>query len=269
MRELTLDEIKSIELDVLKQFHEICTQNGYRYSLAGGTLLGAVRHKGFIPWDDDIDVAMPRDDYNRFIDFCLENKTPFGIATSGNRTIKMLFSKIYAKNTVVKEESTDKERNIGVWIDVFPLDGLGNNYDEAVKNFSKSRFDRELLIACNWSKYTRSKTHSIVIEPVRLAFFILSRIVNPYKLISKIEKRYYHKKFDDMLYAGALLGSYRTREIMETKVLCQLVDLEFEGYMFKGFKNYEKYLSNLYGDYMKLPPKEKQISHHDFKAYLL
>ena len=82
MRELSLDEIKNIELNLVQQFHDICQEQGLRYSLAYGTLLGAVRHKGFIPWDDDVDIIMPRPDYMKFLDYCLSHDIQFGIAAN-------------------------------------------------------------------------------------------------------------------------------------------------------------------------------------------
>jgi lipopolysaccharide cholinephosphotransferase len=179
-----------------------------------------------------------------------------------------LFAKAMAKNTVLKEENNNpKNIEMGVYVDVFPIDGLADTFEDAEKKFGKSRFKRELLVASNWKKFFRSKTRKWYYEPIRFAFFILSRFANPAKLIASIEKIYPEELFDKTKYSACVCGSYRSREIAEKEVYTEYIDIEFEGKTFMGLKNYDKYLSNIYGDYMKLPPKEKQVSHHMFEAY--
>ncbi len=269
MKEITMQEMRDIQLDILLQIDEICKRKNWRYSLAFGTLLGAVRHKGFIPWDDDIDIAMPRKDYDAFVQYCKENETPFSLLSNAlDKKYCYLFAKACAKNTVVEENVGNRYRcEMGVYVDIFPIDGLGDTEQEAKKSFDKKEFSRELLVAANWKKFSRSKTRSIVYEPIRFAFFMLSRFVNPSKLIAKIEAYYRKKDFDQAKYAAVMCGAYRAKEIMEQDIFAELTDFEFEGRTVKGFKEYDRYLSHLYGDYMKLPPEEKRVTHHDFKAY--
>jgi lipopolysaccharide cholinephosphotransferase len=269
MKEITLDELKKIELGILEEIDKICKEQNIRYSLCGGTLLGAIRHGGFIPWDDDIDIFMPRPDYNRFVEYCSKNSTPFALlCNKTDERYGYLFAKAMAKNTVIKEENNNpKNIDMGVYVDVFPIDGLADTREEAEKKFSKSRFKRELLVANNWKKFFRSKTRKWYYEPIRFAFFILSRFARPNKLISAIEKIYPEELFENSKYCATICGSYRDREIAEKEVYTEFVDIQFEGKTFKGLAHYDKYLSNIYGDYMKLPPKEKQVSHHMFEAY--
>lgn len=266
---IQLDELKQIELSILKQIHAVCVQQGFRYFLVGGTLLGAIRHKGFIPWDDDIDIGMPRADFEKFIDYCQTNDVPFDIICNRiNEKYGYLFAKAMAPDTVILEESGNRYNvNMGIYVDIFPIDGLGNTPEEAVKNLNKTRFNRELLVAANWKKFSRSKTHAFYYEPIRLAFFCLSRMCSFQKLIRKINSKYDVEGFDKSLYVGCVCGAYRNKEIVERDVFSEYIDIPFEDASFKCPKQYDKYLTNIYGKYMQLPPEEKRVTHHSFDAY--
>lgn len=268
-KEIYLEEMKRIELNTLKQIHEICVSQDFRYFLIGGTLLGAVRHKGFIPWDDDIDIGMPRPDYERFIEYCSSNDVPFKlVCNKTDPNYGYLFAKAVDKNTVLIEENANKDgAELGIYVDIFPIDGLGNTFDEAISRLNKTRFNRELLVAANWKKFFRSKTRPIYQEPIRIAFFLMSRMCSFKKLIKKIESQYDVDGFDKFKYAGCVCGSYRNKEVVEQSVYSEYVELPFEDASFYCPKDYDKYLKCIYGDYMKLPPKDKQVSHHMFVAY--
>ena len=268
MREITFEELKAIEKDVLFQFNDYCCANSLRYSLGGGTLLGAVRHGGFIPWDDDVDVMMPRPDYDLFLTICKEKEPPFDVIShESDYDYYHLFSKAQARHTFTDNGSNNKR--YGISIDVFPIDGLGEDQHAAVKNFNRSSFLRELLIAKKWARYSRSKTHSIIYEPIRLGLFIISRFVSADRLITKIEKIMRSIDFETSEYAGCVCGSYRTAEIVPADNFKHYTEIMFEGKPLQCIRDYEQYLRQHYGDYMKLPPKEKQVTHHNFKAYVL
>ncbi len=267
--ELSLDEIKIVELEILIQIDNICRQEGLRYTLTGGTLLGAIRHKGFIPWDDDIDIAMPRPDYVKFIGYCKTHDTGFVLlAHELNSNYRNLFAKAYNKNTVIFDDTIDiNDTELGIYVDIFPIDGLGGSERESKKQFFSAEIEREILDATNWIKFSRSKTHKWYVEPIRFLVFILSRICNSKHLINSIEQKNGKYDFDESEYAGCLCGSYRLKEVMKQEVFSNYIDMTFEGKVFKGLKDYDIFLTKIYGDYMKLPPEEKRISHHTFKAY--
>lgn len=269
MREINLEELKQIELSVLRSIREICTEQNINYSLAGGTLLGAIRHSGFIPWDDDVDILMPRPDYDRFVKYCQENDVPFNLlCAETDERYGYLFGKAMAKNTVIEEESGNPNGiEMGIYVDIFPIDGLGNTYEEALKEFKKTRFKREMLVAKNWKKFSRSKTHSWKYEPIRFAFFVASRFVSMKKLVSKLQKAFRKNPFHKNAYVAAIFGSYRAKEIIKREYFDYYVDVNFENESFKAFKGYDEYMRSIYGDYMLLPPEEKRVSHHSFKAY--
>lgn len=268
-KDIQLAEMKQIELRVLKQIREICEAQGFRYFLVGGTLLGAVRHQGFIPWDDDIDIGMPRPDYERFIDYCLSHDVPFKVMCNrSEKNYGYLYAKAMAPDTVILEESSNRyDVDMGIYVDIFPVDGLGDTRAEAVKKLNKTRFKRELLVAANWKKFSRSKTRPVYYEPIRLAFFCMSRGSSFGKLIRKIESCYDKDGFDKKNFVGAVCGAYRNREIVPREVVAETVSLPFEDTEFRCPKEYDAYLTAIYGDYMKLPPEEKRITHHSFQAY--
>lgn len=270
MRSIESDELKQIELDVLTKIDCVCRKNNFCYSLCGGTLLGAIRHKGYIPWDDDIDIAMPRDDYDKFLNYCISNEQECGfriVSTINDKRYAYLFAKACALNTVIEEENFNPNgADVGVYVDIFPIDGLGSKA-EAKSNFEATRFQRELLVARNWKHFFRSKTHAWYIEPIRFGFWIMSRFVSTNTLIEKIDRYYLRFPLSKSEYAAVVCGSYREKEILPTEVLNTFTEVEFEGKQFMAFEKYDDYLSSIYGDYMKLPPKDKQVSHHMFKAY--
>ena len=268
MKELSLKEIQEIELELLIKFKTICERNNLRYSLGGGSLLGSIRHKGFIPWDDDIDVMMPRPDYEKFLTCSRNSDIPFKLITYDiEKGYNGLFAKIWNPETVIIDDLMELDYEIGVNIDIFPIDGLGNNKQEALKIFRKTTWNREMLNAALWKRFFRSKTHSIFIEPIRFTMFILSRFANPKELLRKIDEENFKHPFDESAFAGCVCGSYREKEIMPKVTFTNYIDNEFEGYRFKVIANYDEYLTMHYGNYMEIPPKEKQQTHHTYKAY--
>ena len=271
MKEIQSEELKQIEFNLLKKIDYICRERGWRYSLCGGTLLGAIRHKGFIPWDDDIDIAMPRKDYELFLNYVIANGKEYGIQIVSPRTSSCyayLAAKVCDTNTIMEENNFKRDGlKMGVYVDVFPIDGLGTK-TKAKKHFNATRFERELLVARNWKRFFRSKTHAWYIEPVRFAFWMMSRFVSTLKLVDKVETYYAQFPLEKSEYAAVVCGSYREREILPTEVLNTFTTVDFEGSRFMAFKKHDDYLRSIYGDYMKLPAKDKQISHHMFKAYV-
>ena len=214
---------------------------------------------------------MPRPDYERFLVYCKEHDDELGFRLITYDTVQGyngLFAKIWDPSTTITDDVMGLEYETGVNIDVFPIDGLGGSEKDALHIFRKTAWNRELLNAALWKKYFRSKTHSILMEPIRLSMFVLSRFTDPKVLLRKVDRENYKHPFEGSVYAGCVCGSYREKEIMTTDTFENYCDLEFESHTFRGIQNYGEYLIRHYGDdYMKMPPKEKQATHHTYKAY--
>ena len=267
MNMLTLQEQKDVALDVLCKIDQICRRNGITYSLAYGTLLGAVRHGGFIPWDDDIDIMMPREDYLKFIAYCQEHETDFALASYyTDPAYGYIFSKACDRKTVVIPGNMKWQKD-GIQVDIFPIENLGADMETAKKRFYKKRFQRELLVAWNWKRYEKNPRKSFLYNTAKFVFFLLSRFVSNRPLAIAIERYYSAFKTEKSTFVGIVCGAYRSREIMSASIYENYMDITFEGKEFRAILKYDEYLKTIYGDYMQLPPEDKRVTHHDFNAY--
>lgn len=266
-KEIQLEELKSIEKNILCVFDLFCKENGIRYSLSGGTLIGAIRHKGFIPWDDDVDIMMNRDEYNRFIElYQKQNRNSrYKLITYETKNYNYMFAKLVDTSTVLIEDYNKPVEDMGVYIDLFPIDSLGNTYEEARKRLRANKFKLYLTVASNWRKFYINKSRSFLRQIPRAIFYILSRGICANKIFKNIEKRFEFNNEDK--FFGCVCGVYEDKEIMDSSIFKEYIYVEFEGKPFMVTKNYDEYLTGIYGDYMQLPPVEKQVTHHTFKAY--
>jgi len=268
MKQINSDDQKPIILDILKDIDMFCNKNNIRYSLGYGTLLGAVRHKGFIPWDDDIDILMPRPDYNRFINlFKTENdNNDRKFVTINNYTFTEGYYYPYVKVTDERTlviENNSKDICKGLFVDIFPIDGLPENQDNAIKFIDKCKKIKDIwslkmlkLSNCRWT----GKIYNLILK-TRYSFLPLKDVV------AKIDKTAQSYDYDSSNYVGAPAWGYTHRDRFEKKLFEDYTKLSFEGYEFWSISNYELYLTQIYGDYMKLPPIEQQKNYHGFTCY--
>ena len=267
MKQLSMDEIKKVSVDVLSSIDQICRENNFAYSLGYGTLLGAVRHGGFIPWDDDIDIVMPRADYEKFILYCKEHATPFALACN---KLDSKYGYVYAKacdtNTVVIPDNMRWAKN-GIQVDIFPIDSFGDDLKTAHKRFKKRRFQREMIVAWNWRRFERNRDRSFLYNTAKFLFYLMSRFACNKRLASSINRYYSAFSDEDGAYRCVMCSPYRKKEIMPASVYSEYTEMEFEGKRFYAITRYDEYLTRLYGDYMQLPPENKRVPHHFFKAY--
>ena len=267
-------ELKQVLLDMMKWFHKLCEENNIRYYALGGTMLGAARHRGFIPWDDDIDVGIPRSDYERLMVIFKENPNLRYVIETPLSDAKDFFythAKIYdTKTTLIERAKTNIKR--GIFIDVFPLDGLGDNIIESKKRFSIINWCSILLISrITAVRKGRKLLKNLAVLTLQL---IPSFILDNKKLQRKIDKLCRKYDFDKCIYGGNLLGHWGFKEVMETRIMGTPTLYDFEDMQIYGAENYKEYLEHLYGEWEKLPPENKQVSIHDFiicdlkKSYL-
>lgn len=263
MIELEINEVRKIQFKLLIEFVEFCDKHQIRYFLCGGTLLGAVRHKGFIPWDDDIDVMMPRKDYIRFIELYKNNNHCTLLAGTYTKSFPFPYAKLSDNQTILKEESSI-EFEIGVNIDIFPIDGMSSDENKFKKQLKRINFYRffwqhkasKLNITKEVSSFPKKILKKIVISLLTYGFLI--------KRINRIAMSF---DFDKSDYSGILVWGYGVKERCRKIVFKNDLKIEFEGQFFNAPGGYKEYLQNVYGDFMKLPDINKRISHHSFKAY--
>ncbi len=268
---LTLRELQQLELEILKSFHSFCEEHQLQYSLAGGTLIGAIRHKGFIPWDDDIDVCMPRpdcmklmalakegwiDEYRR-IDYYTENPNALSATL-----------RIYDVRTELQFTNVTVPMKFGCWIDVFALDGLSSDPRNRKRHFAQMRLLYDLFL-CKITKFggkRRSKLVEILQYGLLPALPFIKAVSNERYLkgLDRIAQRY---PYEDAEYVGVLEGRAGEKEAMRKQDMQPAVLVDFEGEKFYAMANYDEYLTNLYGNYMELPPEDKRVSRHEIEFY--
>lgn len=259
--------IKKIELDMLKVFVSICEQLGLKYYLIGGTLLGAVRHKGFIPWDDDIDVGMPRKDYEIFVERA-GMFLPDYIFLQNYRTDENMifpFTKLRNSNTTYIEVRTKKSKmNQGAWIDIFPLDFYENN--ERKRKILTKRISMINMRIGMEQHFVDNRTRSFVRSSMRkLVFaFIRKRYPTLKSAVKKVDDIYSSTSPSDIWVNKS--GAYPGKEEVPVKWFGKGCYVVFENMKVCAPIEYDKYLKHIYGDYMTPPPIEKQIPVHDIEV---
>lgn len=264
MREIFIDDLRIIEFEMLKYIDEVCKKEGLRYYLCGGTLLGAVRHHGFIPWDDDIDLFMPRPDYDRLIEL-LKESSKYRILSATDKGYYYNYGKMVDRRTVLIEQHVNQIDEMGVFIDIFPLDGMPESVAECDLRFKKLDEIRNKINGFSQERPRLRKNLLAYLKSWNLYISNKKRSLSKEQINYKNEALLYG--YDDSKNVFATGGAYKKRDVFPKTWLSEGTYLEFEGKKFCVPVQYDKYLKQLYGDYMKLPPKEKQITHHMFKAY--
>lgn len=267
MKKLTLKEIQEVSLSIMKEIHEFCVQNNIRYSLAYGSLIGAIRHKGFIPWDDDMDIVMPRPDYERFCRTYKGATTKIFASCIGNSY--KVYGRVCDMNTTYVHPYVvwAKEKH-GVWVDVFPVDGISCSSDE-FKTYEKPmvELDSKLHRALN-SKDKLSFHRGFIFNLKKAAKMIIYRNSK----IEDIQKEILHllpiTDFETSEHCGQMVFPEGFRkQYHPTSWYKEYVLVDFCDTQFMVVKEYEKLLRQCYSDYMQYPPVEEQTPKHAYHLY--
>lgn len=264
MKKLTVSELRDVQMSIMDIVHNFCIEHGIKYSLSDGTLIGAVRHKGYIPWDDDIDIYMPRNDYERFEKLFPKLYKNRYVLSSMYRDIDWhsTFAKVWDNRTITKIESR-KSKSYGVFIDIFPIDDVPDDVGNLRRYFKIMKIRNKILS----NKFrvinkNRSFINNLSIVAVRLFTFWISS----HKALKMMDS--YAQKNNNKGYNSCYENSYGPcLKAPFPKVLFEkLKYYQFENRQYLAFDDADKYLTLSFGDYMKLPPVEDRV-HHEEIAY--
>lgn len=265
MRLMTQDECRKVQMDILDDVACICKEHGLQYYLAFGSLLGAVRHKGYIPWDDDIDICMVRDEYEKFVKIMRtgagDQYKHLGFIDNKSEGYFYPFAKVVDNRTEVDmERHTNKH---GIWIDIFPLDGVTESPVVSKFHMTLCAFMRVVVLAMD-ANFAKMKIGFDWFY--KRLFYTLAHIVGTKRVCRIHEKIFKRYKASESKYIANLFTNNGTRSMMDKEKLLHVAEYAFEDRKYQGYAEYDYYLKRMYGDYMKLPPVEKQVT-HAFEAW--
>ena len=244
---LSLDEIKHIEIEILDYVVHLCDEHHLRYFLMYGTLIGAVRHQGFIPWDDDIDITMPRKDYQQLMDILLKEKNEkYVLLCEKTKGYTYPFAKVVDTQTRILEESIDDFEHNGIWIDIFPYDGM-----QSKMHYKLCCLLNKCRAAAIYKEFPKGRGGSYwqwkICRIIGYQFFA--------SFYNRICQKYDYETSDEVAFM-ALPTEHCPRRCME-----QCVKMEFEGKTYDVPTGYDEILTLYYGDYMQLPPENQRVTH--------
>ena len=256
-KEISLEEMKQIEVEILLSIDSFCKENNLRYIVGYGTLIGAVRHQGFIPWDDDIDLWMPRPDYDKFID-SFKNAN-YQLLCMEHGDYYRMYAKVCDTRTIITNTNNN---NMGVFVDVIPIDGLPSKENEARHYLKKMIVIRRWIYkVINCSIYGQKKPF---LQSLLLCFF--ERICPVHRMLVFFLRLSNKYSFESSDYVG-IISLCSKPYLLKRAYFEDITELMFEGHKVNAPLNYDECLRALYGDYMKLPPEKNQIPSHAYHAY--
>lgn len=255
-------------LEVAKEFVDICNDNNLRYFMLGGTLLGAIRHKGFIPWDEDMDFGMPRSDYNILLEILSKKKFGFSVSHYTLNNSQDYPIRLESRKVQIIDNSTSKGKLKFAWIDILPLDGMpDNSFIRKIHSVNLLRlraFYKISQLSTNVAENNpyRTKLESLIINISKT--FKLEKLFTEKRTVAALEVALQKYDYDECSYVVDFMGAYKLKEMFPKKIYEDSVHYIFEDTSFVGPKDYDRVLRQLYGEYMKLPPIEMR-SKHNFK----
>ena len=263
----TVRQLQLLEYDILRQVKRICDENDITYYLSDGTVLGAVRHKGFIPWDDDVDVAIPRPDYDRFVALARKAfREPYAVLSSEDDAGYIFpFVKIVNRRAKVRTTTRRNEKIWYVWVDIFPLDvmpddGLGFRLRKFHLLYRRMMY----MFSCFDDMVSINRPNRPLIERLLIGFAKRThpdRFLDTRRQIVKLNAALRKLPYEQGTRVISFMGAYKFRSMMDKSVYGKRVEIPFETENFRVPERYDEYLSRLYGDYMKLPPEDQRNQH--------
>lgn len=253
------DELKNCLKEILYYFDRICKKNNIKYSLIGGSLIGAIRHHDIIPWDDDIDVILTPNNYKKLVHILKKNtESDYYLLDSDNLNYNYPFAKLVYKKTFLKESAMNAIENYGLYLDIFEYNYISDNEKKRRKIYKKLKNYKRLI---RWLNYEKNNNIKCNVEHFIATLIGKKRILAKYNNLIHSE----HKKTNYIISNWPGYGY--DKEVQLAKNVEDYIQTKFGSKNVMIFKNYDEILTTTFGNYMELPPVEKQISNHNFVAY--
>lgn len=275
-RKLTFREAQLGAYEVLKFIDKICKKHNLVYFLMYGSLIGAIRDKGIIPWDDDIDVMMPRPDYDKLIKYCGEHEKELYPFKLFENSLIPEYPHPIARMSDMRykiEFNNEKDYGIGLFVDIYPLDGIGNNFKQARLHIKKSRHNASLCFLTSRKRFGADNTTSIIWLIAKIPAYIWANIMGNKYYIDKADKYCRANSFENSKYVSGIAQPWRERagenKNIYKKSWFELMEVPFEDGIFTIPKGYDHILKMGYGDYMTPLPENQRKTHHSYNAYYI
>lgn len=270
MKKISRDDQKKIMLELLDYIHNLCIANNINYSLCGGSFLGAIRHKGFIPWDDDIDIMLTRENYEKLI-LLLRERSDYTLLDFQVKNYQYSYAKLCDKGSFQLSLAGEVSQ-FGLFVDIFPYDHLPESEIEQ-KTFLKEVHSKNINVGMSnirtyfgHKSYFKAFCRFFFYYPQYLKIKKEKNMHNRAVELQQFMQQYNHKKTS---YIGYVAWNYEEpiKEKFPKEIFEEYSDYLFEGKYYRGIKSYDIYLSQLYGDYMKIPPYNERDNHEYYKWY--
>lgn len=264
-REMSLAELRQTELEILRYFKTFCERENIRYFLSNGTLLGAVKYGGFIPWDDDVDVFVPREDYDRLIQLFQDSDRYRLFSIEREEKYRFPFAKLCDITTEKIEENIDNGVRLGVDIDIFPLDVWCDDYTSALKQMTAIQKRIQLL---TFLKCRKALSKNPIKRMLKSLVLTLAKPVCRPLVRNMVRIAESNRNASSPQWLGCVAWCiYAERELVPAEAFEKSIEVEFEGERYPAPAGYDVYLKRIYGEYRMDPPLDQQVTHHRFTAF--